>query len=146
MYHTTIRSSLVESCSSLAQSIPGTAMTGSPGSPSGGSWLPLLVLVVALSIRWLLVSPSPAPIRVRRWFNLKVSSDRCLRFLYLYCLRSRQRTSGQNFVCFVSSRLFRRCLTVQKASWKQALGYRDDTIYQSGSVGRGASKSVTRQG
>lgn len=38
-----------------------------------GSWLPLLLVALLLSIRWLYSGQGNVPVRIRRWANLQVS-------------------------------------------------------------------------
>jgi uncharacterized membrane protein YdbT with pleckstrin-like domain len=45
---------------------------------SSGSWLPLLVIFVALFFRWAAYGQGNVPIRMRRWYNLQVRMKKCL--------------------------------------------------------------------
>jgi hypothetical protein len=39
---------------------------------SGGSWLPLVVIIVLLCVRWAAYGQGNTPVRIRRWYNLQV--------------------------------------------------------------------------
>lgn len=39
-----------------------------------GSWLPSLVVVIILIIRWFVVGTGNIPVRVRKWVNSKVNT------------------------------------------------------------------------
>jgi hypothetical protein len=40
-------------------------------SRTHGSWLPTLLIVSILLLRWILISPNDSAVRIRRWFGMQ---------------------------------------------------------------------------
>jgi hypothetical protein len=62
----------------------------------GGSWAPLVVVLALIAMYWVAYGQGSTPIRMRRWYNMKVSCEECQSFLtgslYGFCADAIQRT------------------------------------------------------
>lgn len=43
----------------------------------GGSWAPFVVVLALLAMYWVAYGQGKTPIRMRRWYNMKVSCEEC---------------------------------------------------------------------
>ena len=101
----------------------------------GGSWIPFIVLAILIVFRWIYYGEGSYPIRIRRWYKLKVIPSRiCIMYGFIYTMHVWM--SYTSFLFFL----------MQSAQLRNYLGYRDDSIYQSGSAGQGARTQLKRKG
>lgn len=54
--------------------------TGTEPTP-GGSWAPFVVVLALIAMYWVARGQGKTPIRMRRWYNMKVSCEECPSFL-----------------------------------------------------------------